>query len=483
MRREHAAAREVLTSKSDDEIRVLSSALSASLDGIDTLLATLPHGPVEPSLLLLELDEGALFSSIRTAGSVHAPRGVLAADVVVRGLSTQVNPYYPLRFHLALSSEYPCRSVAELKAAAVSLAFHARVHVLLETATGLQPLTATLTPLTDSRGVVAVTVAIPRDASKGSKVVIRSVVLFGQCVFDATLPARVRFVAGIQAPLLLPLRDAAKHPGRPSITSQGIVYAPQQECGDVFVFAADGTPLPPIPLAPHDLSKFTNSAAFIDATGTLLLADAKADANKLVAIDVASGVRRWSIDISRNDHYHGFAALPADGVFVTLHLMSLGVYRLSDGVRCSSIKTRLTLSGDIAADPVHGCAYVTSSLSGPTLAFHWNGAELLADGTVEAVGLPGFQRHVTVMPPTAGAGSSGHESQTHLVVGIQTHGGSSLHVFSLPDRHLVHTHTLKGIEVTGLAADPSGTALAVCDATSEAIHVLQWPLPGMPLLM
>jgi hypothetical protein len=36
--------------------------------------------------------------------------------------------------------------------------------------------------------------------------------------------------------------------------------------------------------------------------------------------------------------------------------------------------------------------------------------------------------------------------------------------------------------VTGLAADPSGIALAVRDAASEAIHVLPWPLPGMPPL-
>ena len=33
----------------------------------------------------------------------------------------------------------------------------------------------------------------------------------------------------------------------------------------------------------------------------------------------------------------------------------------------------------------------------------------------------------------------------------------------------------------GLAADPSGTALAVCDGgASKTIHVLPWPLPGMP---
>jgi hypothetical protein len=43
-------------------------------------------------------------------------------------------------------------------------------------------------------------------------------------------------------------------------------------------------------------------------------------------------------------------------------------------------------------------------------------------------------------------------------------------------------HTLVGMQVMGLAADPSGTALAVCDGVSKAVHVLPWPLPGMPAL-
>jgi len=34
----------------------------------------------------------------------------------------------------------------------------------------------------------------------------------------------------------------------------------------------------------------------------------------------------------------------------------------------------------------------------------------------------------------------------------------------------------------GLAADPWGAALAVCDGASQSTHVLAWPLPGMPQL-
>jgi len=60
-----------------------------------------------------------------------------------------------------------------------------------------------------------------------------------------------------------------------------------------------------------------------------------------------------------------------------------------------------------------------------------------------------------------------------------------LRVVSLPERTLVHTHTLEDMAVAGLAADPSGAALAVVSEKGYVntwIHVLAWPLPGMPPL-
>jgi hypothetical protein len=107
-------------------------------------------------------------------------------------------------------------------------------------------------------------------------------------------------------------------------------------------------------------------------------------------------------------------------------------------------------------------------------AFHWDGAALVAEGVVKASGTADIWRPVAVMPPTPVRHTS------YLVVG--TMDKPTLRVLSLPDRRLAHTHTLEGIRVMGLAADPSGTVLAVCDAASEAIHVLPWPLPGMPPL-
>jgi hypothetical protein len=150
----------------------------------------------------------------------------------------------------------------------------------------------------------------------------------------------------------------------------------------------------------------------------------------------------------------------------------LHVHRLSDGVRVANAKAKCATY--VAADPASGTVYVSTGAhpSCGVSAFRWDGAALVAEGVVEAAGTAEYSRPLAGMPPTPGRHTS------YLVAG--TCREPTLYVLSLPDRRLVHTHTLKGMKVTGLAADPSGAALAVCDRTSKAIHVLPWPLPGMP---
>jgi hypothetical protein len=469
-RREHAAARESLTVKSDDEIATLSTTLTASLDGIDALLATLPHGPVEPSLLRLELDEGALLSSIRAAGTVLGPCGVRAADVVVRGLPTTVRPGRPFQVELVLSDDYPCRAPAELEAAAASLAFHARVNVALEIGADLQPLHAMLVP---ASGVVAVSVAIPESGGRGAEVVVSSVTVAGQPVAGGqALPTRLPVFRGMHAPLVIN-GASNEYASAPVITSDGAMYAPLHGSTDVLVFAADGTPQSSLPLAALGLSAETSCAAFVEATCTLLLADENGD-SKLVAVDAASRTVLWSAALA--GACLGIAVLPAQGVIVVSerYLDKLHVHRLTDGVRVASAKA--VWATYVAVDQASGTVFVSTvaRFSREVSAFRWDGAALVADGVVEAAGTAGEDRPLAVMPPTPGRLTS------YLVVG--TRFKPTLRVLSLPDRRLIQKHTLEGMEVTGLAADPSGTALAVCDAASKAIHVLPWPLPGMPPL-
>jgi hypothetical protein len=79
---------------------------------------------------------------------------------VVRGLPTFVRPGRPLQFELALCDDYPSRAPAELKVAAASLAFHARVVVSLKTGTDSQPLIATLVPSAEDIVVVSFAISL-----------------------------------------------------------------------------------------------------------------------------------------------------------------------------------------------------------------------------------------------------------------------------------------------------------------------------------
>ena len=102
-------------------------------------------------------------------------------------------------------------------------------------------------------------------------------------------------------------------------------------------------------------------------------------------------------------------------------------------------------------------------------------------GPVEAVaGVGSHFRPLCVVPGVVGP--HGGSGRSHLVVGAM--GQSTLLVVALPSLALVHTHVLAGVRVGGLAADPRGQRLLVVDtARKRALHVLQWPLPGMPALL
>jgi hypothetical protein len=435
------------------------SASASQLERFLDTLTTLPRGPVEPTLFELEHEATKL-------GALLAPIGVRAGFVVVRGLPPCASPRLPLRFELALS-DYPSRAPAELEAASVSLAFHSRLIVsLVREGEPPRPLEATLTPA--SAGSVAVTVAIPEGTCIDAEVVVSGVTFAGQAVTGGqALPVRLRVVTGMQAPLRL--KGAVNYNGSaPVISSDGTLYAPKIGSSDVLVFADDGTPLPPLPLKTLGLSNSTRSAAFVEATGTLLLADANGATSKLMDVDAVSRAVRWSAALGGS--CWGIAVLPAQGVVVASDYdnSKLHAHRLSDGTHIASVKASLPTF--VAAEPATATVY--ASTSSKVSAFRWDGAALVAEGVVDAAGATHDCRPLAVVPPAPGQRTS------YLVVG--TFYSPTLRVLSLPDRRLVHTHELDGMQVMGLAADPSGTALAVCDRSSEAIHVLPWPLPGIP---
>lgn len=110
--------------------------------------------------------------------------------------------------------------------------------------------------------------------------------------------------------------------------------------------------------------------------------------------------------------------------------------------------------------------------------FQWDGGRLTPLAPLEAAGRVELRRPMAVVPPAPG------KRLSHLVVGIADR--ARVCVIALPAHTLVcEVEELRSpggpaIVVQGLAADPFGSSLVVCD--SQWAHVLPWPLPGMPEL-
>jgi hypothetical protein len=470
-RREHAAARTAVTALDDITFTSTEGTIAANLVALNAQIAALPVGPVESAVLRVDFDAGSLISQIGACGTVIAPKGVHASHVEVRGLPKHAQPGRPLQFELALSVDYPCTAPAELEAATASLVPHVHVDVSLVCGEVSQPLFVMLAPTAGGRGV-DVSVPVPASAGRDTKVVIRGISVAGHPVTHRqSLPVHLAVVSGMLAPLRLE-GAANDYLSTPVISSDGMLYAPRNDCPDVLVFSADGAPLPSLILARLKLSTGTRAAAFNNATATLLLADVNLVSSKLVAVDAVSRAVCWSTSLKLGNNCWGIAVLPVQGLVVAsiYDAKELRVYRLTDGTLVATVHAQGP--SFIAADPATATLYVSTGTR--VTAFHWNGSALVPEGVVEAAGDNAYGRPLAVVPPAPGQRTS------YLVVGtVRT---PILLVFSLPDCRLVHTHTLEGMVINGLAADPSGTALAVCDGASKAVHVLPWPLPGMPPL-
>ena len=123
------------------------------------------------------------------------------------------------------------------------------------------------------------------------------------------------------------------------------------------------------------------------------------------------------------------------------------------------------------------------------------------DVPLEALGRPHVQSVVpsaprvfllTVVPQAAPRCSASSAPRAHLVAGVL--GSSVMHAVALPLGHHADTgaragdpggfpYTVHsagaGVAVVGLAGDPAGGALVVCDSSlSGTIRVLPWPVPA-----
>lgn len=77
-------------------------------------------------------------------------------------------------------------------------------------------------------------------------------------------------------------------------------------------------------------------------------------------------------------------------------------------------------------------------------------------------------RPVLVMPASRGM-------PKFLLVG--THYAAELRIISLPDYTLLRTVVLPGgLNITGLAADPSGESIVAFHNSANQLHILKWPV-------
>jgi hypothetical protein len=132
--------------------------------------------------------------------------------------------------------------------------------------------------------------------------------------------------------------------------------------------------------------------------------------------------------------------------------------------------TRMVGPVYLAADELSSCIYM-SGTSSYIQELHYSEATLKNTRAVNSAGECGKYRPLTVMPPSPGRRTA------FLVAG--ENDSPKLCIVRLPDLVKVHEHHLGEIHVVGLAADPSGRALVVCDGRADDVHVLPWPLPGM----
>ena len=488
LRAESGALREAVAAlpESDAEYTEEHAAIASRIDDCVSRLQALPTAVVEPPFVGLLADVPTLLSSILGFGRVLAPLSITAADLSLERTPRNVRPGVTTSLRLSLGSRHAAQCLEELAVSFELLGKCSCVEATLEEP-GLVPqsLRANLRPNAEQRCLVAF-FDIPPSASVSATVNFSYVA--GYPIHKLT--CCIGICLGVIAPFVLENTSTRS----PSISPEGRIYCPLGDDIDVLVFDADGSSLPSLPAASIGLVKYQSWTAFVPGgTASLLLTGYSGELShsRLVALDPASNVVRWMSTPGAFYCCTGITALPSLGVVMMADCGSLVAFRLSDGTRAA--RHYVGLGGVLAADPATGTLFgeVAHDLLGDNVDDDdyviraWScsaderGFHVASIGDVAAAGVRHrnrANRPLTVVPAAPG------KLVSYLVVRGDRKNTSELSVISLPGFALIHTHVLDGIDVSGLAADPWGSALAVSANASKAVHILSWPLPGMPPL-
>ena len=459
----------------DTEFETQHALLSSRLDDVKSQLNALPTAVIEPPVVDVRVDSTALLGVVAGFGRVLAPLPVTADDLSFEETSndTRVRSGDTLHLCMSLGVRHATQSPEELSMSLRKLAEETSVDAALE-ASDVEPQAVAASVASDAAlRTLLISLIVPASAPAGSCIVIRGVFAGGRPV--AKLPLMLTVCRGLQTPLCL--TGLGKYSFGPCISPDGLLYVPPGGSGnDVNVFDAQGTMLPGISLDGLGLDNAIKWAAYVHGDNPCLLL---ADDHRVVALDPSTRVVRWATNLV-GLVCGGLAPLPSPGVVAINSATNdtLLLYRLSDGIRCGIHQVSGRFGSFLAADSATGlvfgcCGQGMAGFCVEAWLCAADGLSLISRGSVNAAAMMSTAI-LAVVPPTCGKRGS------HLIVGSLL--TSELLVLSLPDFALVHTHRLEGMRVQGLAADPLGYALAVCDRVSMSLHVLAWPLPGMPLL-
>ena len=433
-------------------------------------------GPVEPPFIAVRADTGISFAR------VLSPRGVgRTGDCSIAGALPCVarsGRTFWLDFALGEAHSHEC---AETRAVSLaSLARHVRVDAFLAIGGERLKLEATAAITAGLPGLVRVSMPVP-DLDKATLdtcplLWVDRVAVAGRPLAGLEETRSVRVTApGLSAPQTLAITCVSVGV-QPCISDTGKLFVPSRGHSPpvVDVFGPDGERLPQLDVA--CIGAPGAAAAFCNATGSLLLASFEDSASKVVCIDPDTNALRWTVSRGVLRGAYGIAILPGPGVAIasSYHTSELAALSLEDGQLVSKVAGGRV--GDIAVDAASGIVYTRGDHT-HVHAWMWDAhAKRLVrcDEADIAVELSSSYCPIAVIPASSAGGCA------HLVLADE--GSSQLHVFEVGaggSSALVHKHTLEGVAIGGLAADPSGGALAVCDGASQAILVLAWPLEGV----
>ena len=474
-------------------------------DALREFLSTHVSAPVESADIRVVAAGVSLICAHRAR--VAAPAALGASDVCFRrpsrlraapGQALVEITLAPGAIAAASFLRYPEDAAAALS----SLAPHIRVVAALSTyAADTGAVKGVPLPVTVALSSSGMSLTVSADLSEATTsscafAIVASVAAFGQalCMHGAggdaeaasTLPAAVPVAVSraMLPPLCVPVAEDGERPSftymTPAISPEGILLVPGAH-NDVLFFGPDGARLSALKLP----GLCPCAVAYCAKSRLLIIADENA---RLVAADEVSGAIRWSVTTANEEDadISGLAVLPDEGVVVATSSHSrLLVFRISDGTPLAGVDDEgfpVYLASDAASGTLfvsHGCAVgaYTWDAASATL---WPLGEELSDALRVAAGDAANFRPIAVVPAT-------HSFPACLVAAVYNSPASPVRVISLPDFKLIGECVLRGepdqhhaevpaaLAIIGLAADPSGTALAVFDSTCEFVRVVTWP--------